>query len=99
MIRKSIPAVAFGLLVWLPLHTAKAEGELEAMLLQDYAQYNTQCRGGTGNDTATFQACGARDYAGWLLNNLGWCYGREGEASFEMEWHHCVRNSSRPKKP
>jgi hypothetical protein len=99
MIRKGIPAIAFGLSTCFPLHTADAAGELEAMLLQDYAAYNTRCRGGSGDDTATFQACGARDYVGWLLGNLGWCYGREGEAGFEMKWHRCAENSSGFRKP
>jgi hypothetical protein len=78
---------------------ASADGELAALLLQDHARYNRLCRGGAGDSSNTFIACGARDYAGWLLNGLGWCLGREGEAGFEMSWHLCEASSSNYPKP
>ena len=43
----------------------------------------------------TWEACGARDAYGRVLNMLGWCYGRQGEAGVDMNWHRCQANSNR----
>lgn len=42
-------------------------------LLIDFEAYDRTCQGGTGDDPNTFMACGARDYSGYLLGQLGWC--------------------------
>ena len=44
-------------------------------------------------------ACGARDYVSYLLSERGYCYGKEDQAGFEMEWHACTSNSLRSTKP
>ena len=51
---------------------------------------NSACRGGSGDDPATMQACDAREAASDSLEALGWCYGESGQAGFEMEWHRCT---------
>jgi hypothetical protein len=47
----------------------------------------------------TWMACGARDYVSYLLSERGYCYGKEDQAGFEMEWHACTSNSVRSSKP
>ena len=42
---------------------ALAQDAETTQLLQDEAALNTRCRGGSGDDTETWQACGARDCA------------------------------------
>ncbi len=56
---------------------------------------NSRCRGGRGDAQETWEACGAREAYGRVLNMLGWCYGRQGEAGFQMSWHRCQPNSNR----
>ncbi|MBB4238144.1 hypothetical protein GGD57_004748 [Rhizobium esperanzae] len=54
------------------------------------------CRGSTDRDgIATQRACKRRDELGPLLNRLDWCYGHEGEAGMDWEWHKCDANSRR----
>ena len=78
---------------------ALAQHAETTQLLQDEATLNTRCRGGSGDDTETWQACGARDYVGYLLFQRGWCLGKEGQARFEMEWHQCTTGSLDFPKP
>ena len=63
-----------GLLTALLLATglpAQAQDAETQALLADEAILNGRCRGGSGDDTDTWQACGARDYVGWLLSERG----------------------------
>lgn len=68
-------------------------------LLLDVEAYGARCRGGSGDDPETFAACGARDYAGYLLGQLGWCLGREGQVGAEEAWHPCEAGSTRIGRP
>ena len=77
-------------------------GEVSPMvvdLLQDYGVYNEQCRGGPGNDANTWKACGARDYIGYLLGRLGWCFGKQGQPDHMRSWFFCEDGSSLHMKP
>lgn len=56
---------------------------------------NGQCRGGSGDDPKTDLACDEREAYSKRLNQLGWCYGKEGEAGYQHKWHRCTRNSVR----
>lgn len=64
-------------------------------LLARWQDENGRCRGGSGDDPETYQACGARSLTENKLTKAGWCYGREGEAGFQMEWHPCADDSTR----
>ena len=74
---------------------APADAQMPGLdaLLADAAAYDARCRGGSGDDPETWQACGARDYIYWLLGTQGLCYGKEGQAGFEMRWHLCEAGS------
>ncbi len=94
-----LAAVALLLVGAFVAQSADAQDAEDIPLLQDYARYNDSCRGGSGDDNETWKACGARDYISFLLYQRGWCYGKDGEASYEMQWHRCVATSSIPMKP
>ncbi|NDV87229.1 hypothetical protein GTW51_11005 [Aurantimonas aggregata] len=64
-------------------------------IIELYADANDRCRGGSGDDPRTLGACGEREEYFTILTKRGWCYGREGEAGFQMEWHVCGPNSVR----
>ena len=78
---------------------ALAQDAETTQLLQDEAALNTRCRGGSGDDTETWQACGARDYVGYLLFQRGWCFGKEDQGGAEMDWHQCTTGSLDFPKP
>jgi hypothetical protein len=65
-------------------------------LLRADAELNGLCRGGSGNDAATLQACEDRNAVEVRLYAAGWCYGKRGQAGFEMKWHKCTKQSLRP---
>ena len=56
---------------------------------------NGRCRGGSGDDPATWEACAERLAFQRRLAALNWCYGRRGEAGYQMQWHRCGPNSLR----
>ncbi len=56
---------------------------------------NGQCRGASGDDPKTLLACDEREAYGKRLDQLGWCYGKHGEAGYQHKWHRCTRNSVR----
>lgn len=62
-------------------------------LLERWADQNGECRGGSGDSEKTLEACEARNYTDTLLHAVGWCYGRYGEAGYQMEWHLCSQAS------
>lgn len=81
-------------------HSLAAQEVSAEELIADYTFYNGICRGGSGADVSTWQACGARNYVHYRLNVLGVCHGKEDEEIFENEWHKCssgsFRDNSRP---
>jgi hypothetical protein len=73
--------------------------ELVAMLIQDFGRYDEACRGGSGDETETWEACGSRDYASDLLYEFGWCYGEIGQFGYQMDLHRCSATSVRNSTP
>lgn len=64
-------------------------------MIRLWAEANGACRGGSGNSPATMLACEERDAYSKRLDQLGWCYGRSGEYSYQYAWHRCQANSNR----
>ncbi|WP_442579128.1 S1C family serine protease [Mesorhizobium sp. ASY16-5R] len=65
-------------------------------LLARWWDLNTACRGGSGNEAATYYACAARGTFEAALAAADWCYGRIGEYGYQNEWHVCGPNSVKP---
>ena len=55
---------------------------------------NRQCSG-PGNALKTWVGCAARDFYDAALSNRDMCFGKEGQAGYEMEWHACGPDSLR----
>lgn len=66
----------------------------DGMLVRWHDQ-NGKCRGSSGDSQETWQACDARDHTQKSLAASGWCYGRQGEYGYQMEWHRCEARSLR----
>jgi hypothetical protein len=69
--------------------------ETDEELIELWEDSNETCRGGSGNDVKTWAACAARSVYATATNERDWCYGKEGQASAELEWHRCEENSLR----
>ena len=58
-------------------------------LITQWREQNGACRGGSGDSDETLAACDLREAIGSKLQAAGWCYGREGEYGYQMDWHAC----------
>lgn len=58
-------------------------------LLDRWAQENEACRGGSGDDPVTEQACAAREITDNELQKAGWCYGENAAYGYQSEWRAC----------
>jgi hypothetical protein len=74
--------------------TSAQSSDIEAAI-ERWAGEDDQCRGGLGNDPATYEACERREAASAQLTEMGMCYGRETELGHEHEWHVCEEGSIR----
>ena len=99
MIREQSTSIAFMLALRSPAFAAPTNDELMAMLIQDFGRYDEACRGGSGDETETWEACGSRDYASDLLYEFGWCYGEIGQFGYQMDLHRCSATSIRNSIP
>ena len=41
------------------------------------------------------QLCAIREKLGKVINKLGYCYGKRGQAAAQMQWHRCTSTSMR----
>ncbi|PSJ60464.1 hypothetical protein C7I85_14770 [Mesorhizobium soli] len=60
-------------------------------IVSQWQDQNGDCRGGPGDSDETLKACDRREAIGAKLEAVGWCYGREGENGYQMDWHICGR--------
>jgi len=74
-------------------HTTNSSSQNVETLIATEIKLDALCRGGSGDDPKTFKACEARQDISKKLNKLGWCYGKNNEASYLWSWHKCVGNS------
>jgi hypothetical protein len=76
--------------------TSAATGGLNPeALVSQWQDLNGQCRGGSGNEQKTQDACVQRERVSLKLGQAGYCYGRRGEHGYQMKWHVCVADSIR----
>lgn len=67
-----------------------------AELLAIEGKLNSMCRGWSGNDPHTDEVCALRDDLHKLLGTMGYCYGKKGQAGYQMQWHKCTTGSNKP---
>jgi hypothetical protein len=51
---------------------------------------NERCRGGSGDDPATAQACDARDQIYKQITSEGWCWGHRDDIGADRKWVKCL---------
>lgn len=91
--RTALAAVGL-LIIALAQKPSHAAGISTNELLDLWLQANGLCRGGAGEETMAW--CEVRDGYDEVLDIRGWCYGKQGQAGFEMRWHQCGVGSNRP---
>ena len=80
-----------------PSYEARAQSAASELIhLWDSA--NDRCRGGGGDDPKTNAACDERERYSTRLDELGFCYGHQGDYGSDMYWHHCDARSIRPNR-
>lgn len=62
-------------------------------LLEEWMDWNERCRGGSGDEPATLEACDRRAEISAELEGMNLCYGKENQAGAEYEWHTCGAGS------
>jgi hypothetical protein len=76
--------------------SAMAQTPVIRDLLVIERQLNTMCRGWSGDDPRTAEVCDVRERMIEVLSTMGYCYGRRGQAGYQMQWHKCIGDSNRP---
>ena len=69
---------------------SKGENLIISGLLKKEKILDGLCRGGSGDDPKTWEACKERDSVQVSLSKRGWCYGEEWQIGAEMSWHQCT---------
>lgn len=80
--------------VALPSVAAAQPAPVKALLSIE-RDLNGFCRGWSGDDKHTQEVCEVRDKATKALSDLGWCYGKQDQAGYQMAWHKCTAISVR----
>ena len=68
-------------------------------LLAEWEKLNSSCRGGSGDDPYTNQACAERDGIDRQLAAQGWCYGEGAQFQYQMSWQPCGTSSGNASGP
>ena len=75
-------------------HEVENSKDINGLLVLEGSADN-KCRGGPGNQPATYVACDERTEYVDRLHMLGMCYGQKGQAGYQLRWHRCGPNSIR----
>ncbi len=61
-------------------------------LITKWSKLNDRCRGGSGDDPATWRACSERDVLFKQIQTRGYCWGAEGQIEADKTWQKCPRH-------
>ena len=70
--------------------SAKTEQQAVEALLKEIDTVNGQCKGGSGDDPKTMDACNKREEKMQEAERRGWCWGPQAAASSEKHWIRCI---------
>lgn len=72
-------------------HTQLAEDKLIHGLVTKEIQLDEHCRGDINGNN---DACIDRQKIIYILDKMGWCWGKEWQSGAESEWHRCEADSN-----
>jgi hypothetical protein len=61
----------------------------EQALIERWSELNELCRGGSGDDPSTMEACDLREEVSGQLASADICFGKSGQYGYQMEMHRC----------
>lgn len=61
-------------------------------LIGEVDRLNSECRGGSGDNPKTFEACDKRDSLYKTIESAGWCYGENSSYGYQKAWNPCLKN-------
>lgn len=73
---------------------SKPNGKAKSLISQ-YENLNDVCRGGSGNDNSTWDACHKRDALSKKIADQGWCYEGDTPDAYEYQktWRRCAQEN------
>lgn len=80
---------ALSLALAIPAEAAPSAEQLK----QAWSMANGNCRGGDPESMKSQLECDRRSRLTGRLEQLGWCYGRKDQATYQYRWHHCTAQS------
>jgi hypothetical protein len=79
-------AAVLAVLVTTPAHSGREQKDIATE-----ETLNDKCRGGSGDDPQTWQACRERDALVKKLETEGWCWGHSGQIEADRQWELCQK--------
>ncbi|HEV7246161.1 MAG TPA: hypothetical protein VGN93_04135 [Shinella sp.] len=58
-------------------------------IFSQWYDQNAICRGTAGDAETSVAACTHREIIATKLKTVGYCYGEDGQAGYQMDWHRC----------
>ena len=71
-------------------NSKKAEQQPIEALLKEIDTVNGQCRGGSGDDPKTMDACNKREAKMQEAEQRGWCWGPQTAVGADKHWMRCA---------
>lgn len=87
-----LAAGLIGAALW--LQSPHSAGPPVQNLMAEWTKLNASCRGGSGDDAYTHQACAEREMVDRQLAAQGWCYGEGKTLQHEMGWRQCSQSTT-----
>lgn len=86
--KSSIPIRDFPSIVRQECAVATRPAHIQQLIAQ-WDDLNDRCRGGSGDEQATWASCDQRSKIDQQLEAQGWCYGHEPQAMADRDWEPC----------
>jgi hypothetical protein len=64
-----------------------------ATLIKQWEREDATCRGSVGGEEKIFNACDRREKIAGRIKQVGWCYGKSNQATYQYRWHECTNGS------
>jgi hypothetical protein len=71
---------------------AYAASGTDKQIISIYNDLDEMCRGWPGDGSHTGSVCVVRDKLGKVLEESGYCYGKDRQSEAESQWHKCSPN-------
>ena len=62
-------------------------------LISEVDRLDSACRGGSGDNPKTFEACDKRDDLYKIVEAAGWCYGENANYGYQKTWNPCLKKN------